>query len=144
MSTRASAADDAPPVGEHDECGLYIPGHTVHYIQARLSWEDQDQDVAGVIESIDGQLIRVRVGGEVREYRNHDLARLTELSAETRDVKIGPHGVLKCQNHYVCIAPADEPWIACRSAASLTTDSDSLAARLLSDGGFMVPGTSAT
>jgi hypothetical protein len=142
MVTRIESPTPTPPSESGPgTCALYIPGHKVHFIQARLSQENPEQNVPGLIESIAGQIVRVRVGEEVRSYRNHDLSRLIELSVDTREVVLRQRGVLECRSHLVCIAPADEPWTSCRGPSTHGTDAASLGDRLLNDGGFLISAT---
>ncbi|MFA5890833.1 MAG: hypothetical protein WDA27_07770 [Actinomycetota bacterium] len=53
-------------------CGWYGPGHEVHWIQAKKSWEEPGLVEEGEITHIESGLIRVRIGSEDREYWNHD------------------------------------------------------------------------
>lgn len=137
--------NDRPPRGSRalaTSCDLYLPGHNVHWIQAKRSWGRQREDVAAVIESIDGDFVRVIVDGRVQVFRNHDLSRLAMLSAETPEVALRQPGLLASQNHLVCIAPADLPWIPCRTHSEADGDSLSLAEQLISTGGFTIAGPS--
>ncbi len=141
MNTRTeSRASQSPSEGGPQGCALYLPGHMIHYIQARLSWENPEKHLPGLIESIESEIVQVRVADGVRSYRNHDLSRLVELSKDTRDVVIRSYGVLECRMHLFCVAPADQERIPCRGPSSHATDGASLFERALNDGGFLIPG----
>ena len=66
--------DDATYLGPGRGCSRYVPGHEVHYIQSRISLEELGVVERGRVEAI-GDLVSVRVEGELRRYWNHDLAR---------------------------------------------------------------------
>ena len=66
--------DGATHLGPGRRCSRYVPGHEVHYIQSRISLEEPGLVERGRVEAI-GELISVRVGGELRRYWNHDLTR---------------------------------------------------------------------
>jgi hypothetical protein len=66
------------------DCGLYLPGHCVPWIQARLGWEDQEnQAVRGrVVDIRDDGTVLIDVDGERRELWNHQADRLVEALDE--------------------------------------------------------------
>ena len=123
------------------ECQLYLPGHKVHYLQARLS-HDRGKGrflPARVISSSDAD-IGVVVMGRERHLRNHHMARLRRhLGAE-----ILFHerlGLLKIPSggYLFCVTDADLPWTPCRSLPAQANDSgEVLAERLRSAGGFVI------
>lgn len=51
----------------------------VHWIQAKKAREDLEHAEPGRITRLDGDLLTVRVSGELRRYQGHDLARLAQL-----------------------------------------------------------------
>jgi hypothetical protein len=63
-------------------CGRYLPGHQVHYIQARLALADLATAPNGEVTSIDQRGIQVVVAGEERTYSTHDPARARRLLDE--------------------------------------------------------------
>lgn len=65
-----------------DRCTRYGPGHQVHFIHARRSWEDGDSvDVLAVVQS-DG-LIRLEWPDEVVVRWHHDTRRLAAALRRT-------------------------------------------------------------
>jgi hypothetical protein len=55
------------------QCQSYLPGHTVHYIQAREAWRLPENRREGTVRSIAGQVIEfVSDDGEVLELVTHD------------------------------------------------------------------------
>ncbi|CAN5619812.1 hypothetical protein BH24ACT26_BH24ACT26_20260 [soil metagenome] len=99
-------------------CGLYLPGHDVHWIQARLSVEEELQrpSTPGLLLGVqpDG-LVVVEVNGVVRRLWNHDTDRLEQLVARNRgEVSHQPgFGLLKTpsekSSYLFCVADADSP-----------------------------------
>ena len=71
-------------------CGLYLPGHDVHWIQAKLAARCEPTGIKR--EARAGELLEVRpdglviieVEGEVRRLWNHDSDRLKRLVARNR------------------------------------------------------------
>jgi hypothetical protein len=67
-------------------CGLYVPGHDVHWIQALRSLEDTKSPAqAGMLIEAhpDGALVIDVAGQELRIW-NHDPSRLVRLAARNR------------------------------------------------------------
>jgi hypothetical protein len=65
------------------QCGSFLPGHTVHWIQARKAREDATGREAGqVIETGPGWLLVRLDDGTHRRYGNHDIPRLDRLLEE--------------------------------------------------------------
>lgn len=52
------------------ECGLYKPGHLVHWIQARVKRNEERVPVK--VDVLDDQRIRVLTAGEVQVFYHHD------------------------------------------------------------------------
>ena len=50
----------------------YGPGKTIHWIQARKAWEDNETWKVGTLEGVDGELIRVRFPDETVIYWSQD------------------------------------------------------------------------
>jgi hypothetical protein len=70
-------AESAPGSIDHSACALYKPGHQVHFIQAKLGWEqDPANRRTGTLISVqDDGWISVDVDGEVLRFWNHAPAR---------------------------------------------------------------------
>jgi hypothetical protein len=65
-------------------CGLYLPGHDVHWIQARLSSEQLSRCPSApghLLEVQTDGIVVVEVDGEVRRLWNHDTDRVEQLAA---------------------------------------------------------------
>jgi hypothetical protein len=126
------------------ECDLYIPGHVVHYIQARLAWEHPRE--WAVLEGVQGQVITVRFPDRIARYRNHELEALLDIAEPGSSVLVSQQygtlsvptgrGTLGC----FCIADADEPWRACSVAPRDPVSYQDLIDRLEDRGGFSIPG----
>ena len=64
-------------------CGSYLPGHSVHWIQARKAAEDRTGRERGeVIGTGESWLVVRLVDGTYRRYGNHDIPRLEQLIEE--------------------------------------------------------------
>ena len=124
-------------------CDLYVPGHMVHWIQARLSWEHPRE--WGVLDAVQGQVITVRFSDRVARYRNHEVAALLDIAEPgtsvlvserygTLEIPMG-HGTFRC----FCIARADEPWRQCSVAPRDPVSYQDLVTRLEDRGGFSIP-----
>ncbi|HZJ50400.1 MAG TPA: hypothetical protein VFF07_06000 [Actinomycetota bacterium] len=66
-------------------CGLYIPGHDVHWIQAKRGWSDEVNLPAPghLVEVWPDGLVVVEIDGHVRRLWNHDPERLENLVARS-------------------------------------------------------------
>jgi hypothetical protein len=100
-------------------CALYIPGHTVHFIQARHGWEERRPRLPARLIAVEGNLVVVRVGSYERRYRNHEPDRLRAAAERAGGevlVQAGlsllwiPH---EGGDSLFCIADADLPWREC-------------------------------
>ncbi len=126
------------------ECDLYIPGHMVHWIQARLAWEHPRE--SAVLEGVQGQVVTVRFPDRIARYRNHQVEALLDVAERGSSVLASTqygtlsvpsdHGSLWC----FCIADADEPWRACSVAPMDPLSYRDLIDRLEDRGGFSIPG----
>jgi hypothetical protein len=127
------------------ECDLYIPGHEVHWIQARQS--SKPPHSWGVLDEVSGQVITVRFLDRVVRYRNHHTEGVLEVAQEGARVRVsedcGLLGIpLKNAPGHVacfCIVDADEPWRPCGVAPSVRS-LDDLLDRIEDRGGFGIPG----
>jgi hypothetical protein len=94
-------------------CALYTPGHTVNFIQARLAWENPQDDVrAELLGARDGVISVVTEPGEVKRFRNHDIDRLLQAAAGLGSfVVLRAHGVLAMPHdggtYCFCVKPDD-------------------------------------
>ena len=59
-------------------CDLYVPGHMVHWIQARLSWEHPRE--WAVLDAVLGQVMTVRFSDRVARYRNHQVEAVLDVA----------------------------------------------------------------
>lgn len=64
-------------IGDHP-CGIYLPGHRVHYIQARKASGERGEPAA-VLEATESTIV-LAVAGGLRVYGNHDPRRLLLLA----------------------------------------------------------------
>lgn len=102
MSKRESRS----PVPLVKPCGSYLPGHTIHWIQARKAAEDQASMIDAEIVSMGLHHILVRLeDGTSVKYGNHDMERLRAIAAEAGPaVRVQERwGVLWIGNHLFSI-----------------------------------------
>ena len=103
-------------------CAYYTPGHNVHFIQARLAWDDPAAYVRGEVLDIGDEVVVVTTEeGDVRSYRNHDLRRLARVVHDVGSgVTICAKGILRVDvrgggGFMFCVAPDNGvPLEACR------------------------------
>ena len=137
-----------PDHADHAKCALYTPGHQVHFIQGKLSWEgDPLKYRSGTVVSVDDDgWITVEVdGAEVRVW-NHEPAR-----ARHRIETAG--GLVVLREPHVLAAPSangnalfsiSDTVTACVPLSAEPDNSPvGLVEQLLSRGGFMVSGAEA-
>jgi len=95
-------------------CGLYRPGHDVHWIQVNQSAKDRiNSPMAGNLVEVraDGTLALV-LGGQLLRLWNHDPDRLEQLVARDhgRIVYKPRWGLLMTPSNYCfCVAGVDDP-----------------------------------
>jgi hypothetical protein len=126
------------------ECDLYLPGHCVHWIQARKASETTPR--TGRLVEINDGVISVEYLDKIGRYRNHhpeDLLEVAQPGAKVRAFEgFGLPGV--DINHFTtrmfCIADADRPWTPCSTEPMTSVTPEALAQRLQERGGFIVPG----
>ncbi len=124
-------------------CGLYLPGHCVHWIQARLGWEDQENTpVRGrVVDIGDDGTVVIDVEGECRELWNHQARRIADTLDERGNtvwhqprwglLTVGPTHF----GYAFCVVAADAGHRACPEQPP-----DGSPVELLRDaGGFSIP-----
>lgn len=104
---------------EARRCGSYRPGHEVHWIQAKKSWEEPGVIDTGVIVSLGLTEISMRIGSEERKYWNHDTGRLRETVRHQGQAVVVQErwSLLKVPSptghHCFCIARTREAWTEC-------------------------------
>lgn len=106
------------------KCGLYLPGHDVHWIQAKLSWSETPDPRTGAPKMrVPGQLLEVRpdgfliveIEGSLRRLWNHDSDRLATLVARNDGAILHQPGwgllLTKSEqgNYLFCVADANDP-----------------------------------
>ena len=77
-------------------CPLYLPGHNVHWIQARLTWNEPKHDPIPAklrLVRADGEFT-VEVDGEIRRYWTHDPQQLTRAMNRYDVFELVGYGVL--------------------------------------------------
>ncbi len=62
--------------------GSYLPGHSIHWIQARKAAETLGEAEVGTVVAVDRRGIHVEVDGEFRRYGVNDRERVATLLAE--------------------------------------------------------------
>jgi hypothetical protein len=134
------------PVRAMSRCTLYVPGHTVHFIQAIHSAGEPRRPRSGHIVEIGSGVVTVDLGGELRRFRNHETARIRDLVRERGPEVNVDEGwsilrVPKSDGAYCfSIASADEPRRRCLTDEQTRFDVEGIRQRLISHGGFVVPG----
>jgi len=142
MITRSGA--HASPRRSQPKCDLFIPGHMVHWIQARLVCEHPRE--SGVLERVRGRVITVRFPDRVTRYRNHRAEAVLDVahpgSLVTVSERYGLLGI-PLENgdvRWFCIVNADKLWRPCSVAPTGPVSFEDLAARVKDRGGFSIPG----
>ncbi len=124
-------------------CDLYIPGHMVHWIQARLASEHPR--AWGKLDGVDGEVITVRFWDRVARYRNHHAeAVLASFPAGTKVHVSERYGLLGVplpngNERLLCIMDADKPWRPCSVAPSPPESLEDLVDQVRDRGGFSIP-----
>jgi hypothetical protein len=130
---------------EYQACGLYTPGHHVHFIQAKKAWEgDQANYRNGRLVSVDdGGWITVEVGADILRFWNHDPKRAKLcFAASAGHVGLPGWGLLHApdKGDRYCICVSTEGPTPCVPPPPPTTDPAELVKQLETYGGFMVEG----
>jgi hypothetical protein len=120
------------PVPPVRVCGQYRPGHDVHFIQARLSFEGPP-GTPTTIRAIDGDGTVHLTDGTTRW--NHDPDRLRWFVEQLGGAAtIRSHGVLTVRNHLFCVSGAPDP---CRPTPPGPLPGESFLAELTRRGGAL-------
>jgi hypothetical protein len=130
---------------DHAICGLYKPGHQVHFIQAKLSWQgDPAKYRSGTLASVDDDgWITIDVDGETVRVWNHDPVRARRLiEASGGQVALRDPHILATRsatgNYLFSIA---DTATACMPPSATSDNSPAgLVEQVRSRGGFMVSG----
>jgi hypothetical protein len=129
--------------GRRPTCDLYLPGHLVHWVQAkkasehRFSW--------GRLEGIGEAVVTVRYLDRVGRYRTHDTAELGFYATLGDKISVcEPYGVLRYdiderRTLLLGVADAAAAWEPCRYEPLERITPDTLAERIRTHGGFSVP-----
>ena len=127
-------------------CGLYLRGHDVHWIQAKLSVQQQSERPSrpGLLLDVQSDgLVFIEVQGVVHRLWNHDTHRMKRLVARNRGVvSYQPgFGLLRTSSsggsYLFCVADADNPDLrACPDSPPTGT----MIELLRNAGGFSIPG----
>lgn len=93
-------------------CRFFGAGHTVHWIPGNKSAGEEHR--SGVLAAVEGNVITIDFGDEIKEYRNHDPDRLLQI------IKIGGRVavceewvVLRARGYLFSSADIDRPWSEC-------------------------------
>ncbi|CAN5634624.1 hypothetical protein BH20ACT21_BH20ACT21_19730 [soil metagenome] len=129
-------------------CGLYIPGHDVHWIQAKLGSKDKTNLPAPghLVEVRPDGLVIVEIEDDVRRLWNHDPERLKRLvTRNSGEISHQPRwGLMSTPSdggaYQFCVADADRPDLRPCPAHPPTGDPADL---LREAGGFSIPGPEA-
>jgi len=132
----------------HTKCALYTPGHQVHFIQAKLSWQgDPLKYRSGSLVSVDddGWISVVIDQAEVRIW-NHEPARARHRIEAAGGLVVlrEPHVLATptaCGNALFSISDTVTACVA--PSAESDNSPTGLVEQLLSRGGFMVSGAEA-
>ena len=135
-------AEAVPGSIDHSVCALYKPGHQVHFIQAKLGWEqDPANRRTGTLISVqDDGWISVDVDGEVLRFWNHAPARARKCFQESGG-RVGLpghcllHAPTEAGNHCFCVSTdGPTPCAGPPPAGASPTE------RIKSHGGFFLSG----
>jgi len=129
-----------PMTVDHTTCALYTPGHQVHFIQARLSAEDDPvhRRMGKLLALDDNGWITVDVDGELLRFWNHDPGRARACFATSSgNVVLASRGLLHAPHEggrcCMCITTdAPTPCMAAPAAGS------ELADQVMTHGGILV------
>ena len=135
---------------DHSVCALYTPGHRVHFIQAKLGWEEDPAKYrTGTLLSVeDDGWIAVEVDGEVLRFWNHEAERARKCFEEsTGRVALPGHGLLyapsKRGGKYCFCVSAGGP-TPCAPPSTAGSSPKGLYEQVMTHGGFLVSGAQAS
>jgi hypothetical protein len=119
-------------------CERYVPGHTPHVIQVKLSWRESPR--LGELLSVDANVIDVDLGNRVEQFRNHEPERLLEIVSIGKPVRVFSSILMGGTDYCWSIARAEVPWAPCENEPLRPRTQEALAERMVTHGGFLVPG----
>jgi hypothetical protein len=132
---------------DHTTCALYTPGHQVHFIQAKLSWEgDPLKYRSGTLVSVgDGGWIRITVevdGAEVCVWNHEPIRARHRIEAAGGIVVLRePHILATPSANGNALFSISDTVTACAPPSGEADNSPTgLVAQLILRGGFMVSG----
>ncbi len=129
--------------GRRPTCDLYLPGHLVHWIQAKKAFEHRFG--WGRLERIGEAVVTVRYLDRIGRYRTHDTAELGFHASPGDKISVcEPYGVLRYDTddgRTLLVGVADDaaPWVPCRYEPLEEITPDTLAERIRTHGGLSVP-----
>jgi hypothetical protein len=129
--------------GRRPTCDLYLPGHLVHWVQAKKAAEHKFR--WGRLEGIDDSVVTIRFLDRVGRYRTHDTAELAFYAAPDDKISVcEPYGVLRLdlddrRTLLVGVSDVAAKWVPCRYEPLEDVTPDTLAERIRTQGGFSVP-----
>jgi hypothetical protein len=144
VEARRRGGERAKASSKRPKCDLYIPGHCVHWIQARLAREEPHK--WGELEAFEERLITIRFRAGIARYQNHQAEAVLNVAQLGAKVEVSErYGLLgiPLENGHIrlfCIAEANSPWRPCSVAHEGPVSFEDLANRLNERGGFSVAG----
>jgi len=126
------------------DCDLYVPGHRVHWIQARKA-SDLVPRIGTLAEAQDEHFV-IEFDDEVARYRNHaprSVLRYAKAGSRVRVVERYRMLVIEYANRRArayCIALGGDLWRPCSVLTGEPDTPEALAERLENRGGFDVSG----
>jgi hypothetical protein len=137
-----------PDLADHTRCAMYTPGHQVHFIQAKLSWEgDPLKYRSGTLVSVeDDGWITVEVDGAEVCVWNHEPARARHRieAADGLVVLREPHVLATPTANGNALFSISDAVTACVPPSAEADNSPAgLHKQVLTHGGFMISGIEA-
>jgi hypothetical protein len=127
-----------------EACDLYLPGHCVHWIQARKA-STEAHSWGRLVNVVDDGIITVEFLDGVGRYRNHRVETLLDIAAPGTKVAVCErYRTLRVDIDYrtstcFCITGIDDPWTPCSCEPLISVTLQSLAERLNLRGGVHRP-----
>lgn len=127
------------------KCGLYLPGHNVHWIQVRKEYESDIPAAWGSFIGLDDDVISVEFLDRIERYRNHRPENIQQIVQIGDMVRVAYRFRLltfyRGGQHLMayCIDDAENERVPCRALAPVQSAED-LAERLRMGGGFSISG----
>lgn len=132
---------------KHPRCDLYVPGHLVHFIQAKMASRSERPVRWGRYGGIEnGRLVVRFLDGSAGRYRIHrpeEVAGVAEVGDKVRVCEGLRYAAISRRFEHVlsvCIALTDDAWRPCSVASGEPATLEELTDRLEDRGGFLVSG----